>query len=139
MTTTPSSQSPVAASPKEQAARVSRTLLDRTISGVGSMAADRITVFADDLRRIGRTLADSDTTGASAGLADQAASAADGITRYLRSADSQRLFSDADELARRNPAVAASTAFLLGLSVARFLKTSSSFRPRDPQTGVDER
>ena len=59
-------------------------------------------------------------------LAEQGADMVDRVGAYFGQADGQRLLGDAEALARRNPLVAAGAAYVAGLSLSRFLKTSSS-------------
>jgi hypothetical protein len=55
---------------------------------------------------------------------DMVADRLDSAGRYLREQDASRMVSDAADLARRKPEWVLGGAFVLGLAVARFLKSS---------------
>ncbi len=58
--------------------------------------------------------------------ADQFAGQVDKVTAYLKDNDIEKLASDAEAFARRNPGLFIGGAFLLGIGIARFLKASGS-------------
>jgi hypothetical protein len=89
----------------------SKTFLQRQTDHLTTLAAGRVTAFADDRRLARGPFRQSDT-------------------EYLRNADSDRLALDAGDLARRNPLIAGGVALVAGVAVARFLKTSGSRNTR---------
>ena len=61
-------------------------------------------------------------------LAEQAADRGERLSAYLREADGQRMLTEAEDFARRQPLVIAAAGFAVGLGVARALKASSRTR-----------
>ena len=61
-----------------------------------------------------------------ADVVDQAAEKVGGVSSYLEDRDLGDLIQDAEEVARRNPAVVVGTLFVAGLVAARFVKASAS-------------
>lgn len=114
----------------ERALEQSRTFLDHQVDNMTTMLGARVGAIAEELRRVGEQLAENPTASPAAELADRAADYVDHAARYLRAADGERLLADAEALAARNPIVAAGAAFLIGLTVSRFFKTSSTSRRR---------
>ena len=58
----------------------------------------------------------------------QAADRLDSVGEYLRSSDPERILSDAEDFARRNPWAVAAGAAVVGFIASRFLKASSERR-----------
>lgn len=112
----------------EQAVQQSRTFLDRQAYALTSKLAERVTAVSGDLRAIGDQLTDSQSGIPTSQFAGQAADYTDRIAQYLRDANGERLLTDAEELAERNPILAAGVAVVAGLMAARFLKTSARSR-----------
>lgn len=112
----------------EQAVQQSRTFLDRQADALTSKLAERVTAVSGDLRAIGDQLTDSQSGIPTSQFAGQAADYTDRIAQYLRDANGERLLTDAEELAERNPILAAGVAVVAGLMAARFLKTSARSR-----------
>ncbi len=83
---------------------------------------------ADNIRKLGDNLTESDTPdGFSKVAAQYSGSAADKIeqaAQYFDRHDLHAMFQDAENFARRNPAVILGGAFALGFLAARFLKSS---------------
>jgi ElaB/YqjD/DUF883 family membrane-anchored ribosome-binding protein len=65
---------------------------------------------------------------APARITDQAAERLDSVGQYLRSSDPDRILSDAEDFARRNPWAVAAGAAVVGFIASRFLKASSERR-----------
>lgn len=119
-------EKPAGEAAAKQVLRQSRTFLDHQADRISSMLGERVGAIASELRSI--DLGTSETGRPVTGIANQAADVAERVAGYLHSADGQKLLVDAEALAARNPAMAAGTAFIVGLAVSRFLKTSSHAR-----------
>ena len=96
------------------------------------MLGDRVATVATDLRTTRTQLGQNELAGPASGLIDQAAGYADQVAAYLRETNGERLIADAEGFAERNPVMAAGLAVILGLSAARFFKTSASSRRQIP-------
>jgi hypothetical protein len=112
----------------EQAVQQSRTFLDRQADALTSMLAERVAALAGDLRTIRGQPTDSRLGIPTSQLAEQAAKYTERVAQYLRDADGERLMTDAEHLAERNPVLASGVAIMAGLTAARFLKTSARSR-----------
>lgn len=101
---------------KERAAAQLSTQKDKATDGLGSVA--------QFVRQGTQQLRDQqhDTL---AGYVEQAANQIDRFSQQLRTKDVSELVSDAQRLARRNPAVFIGSAFAVGVIGARFFKSSS--------------
>jgi ElaB/YqjD/DUF883 family membrane-anchored ribosome-binding protein len=88
---------------------------------VRSMAGDTRSV-AKELRRQGKD--------APARYAEQAADHADRMGQWLRDSDGDRILSDVEDFARRNPWAIAAGGLALGFTASRLLKASSGERYR---------
>lgn len=100
---------------------------------------DRIRGVATQLRGVGDTLRQEDPL--VAGLADRASDGVEGLARYLSSTTPQTFFRDAENLARRQPALFFGGAFLVGLAAGRFLKSSApagTYSPGSRGYGSDD-
>jgi hypothetical protein len=98
------------------------------IDNVTSVAGNRMARLARDVRSIERTLAENDAAAPAVGLVHQAADLLERASQYLKSADGGRLLDDAQQLARRNPRIAAGAALVLGFGLGRFVKASRAAR-----------
>jgi hypothetical protein len=101
---------------KQRAAEELSSQKDRAFEGIGSVA--------QAVRQSTHQLRDQqhDTL---AGYVEQAADQIDRFARQLREKDVSELLSDAQNLARRQPALFVGSAFALGLLGARFFKSST--------------
>lgn len=106
----------------------SKSFVNRQIEQRSSELGERIGEVAQDLRGVGDQLRRNGTMAPAASYVDQGAEAVERFGRYLRDADAEQLFADAEDLARRQPWLVASAAFAVGFGAARFLKTSSARR-----------
>jgi hypothetical protein len=86
--------------------------------------AQRIRRVATELRHVAETLQPSDELAAR--LAQRASGGIDKMAGYVSSADMRQLRNDTEHFARNRPAVFFGGAFLLGLAVGRFFKSSAS-------------
>lgn len=94
-------------------------------------AAEGLGSVAHAVTAVGQQLREQDR-GALAQYTDQFAEQLEGFSRYLREKDIDDLVDDAQQLARRQPALFLGGAFALGVLAARLLKTSS------PSSGMSE-
>lgn len=111
---------------KEQATSQLTSQKDRATDGLGSVASA--------VRQTTQTLRDQkhDTV---AGYVEQAADQIERLSERLKNKDVSELLDDAQQLARRQPALFVGGAFALGLVGARFLKSSSSRDDADYRSG----
>jgi len=111
----------VAGQAKEQA----RTQIDQRSTQVG----EQVTEHADSFRKVSETLREQGQD-KPAQLAEQAASRIEGLGSYLKDADSDRILSDVEDFARRQPMAVIAGGFALGFFASRFLKASQTERYR---------
>jgi hypothetical protein len=90
-----------------------------------SEATNEVQHFASALRRAGQNLRDDGSSTIGASLLTRAADQLESIGSSLNGKDLDAIISDVDRLARRNPAVFAGGAMLIGFAASRFLKSSS--------------
>jgi hypothetical protein len=109
-----------------QAASFTRTLVNRQADMAATLVGKRMHDVAGSLRRVATDLRSDAASTFAAQLADQGADAVDRAGDYLTAADGRRLVEDAGALTQRNPILAAGVAYLAGLSLSRFLKTSAT-------------
>jgi hypothetical protein len=98
-------------------------------------AGEQVATTAESLRSVAEELRNKGQS-SPAQMADQAADRAERLGGYLRDADSERLLSDLEDLARRQPWAVVAGGLVLGFAAARFLKASSSQRYQQRQSGV---
>ena len=113
---------------REQASTQLNTQKNKATDGLGSVA--------HAVRETTQRLRD-DNHGTVARYAEQAADQIDRFSQGLKNKDVGELMSDAQRLARRQPALFVGGAFTLGLLGARFLKSSSQASRHDYSTGRD--
>jgi ElaB/YqjD/DUF883 family membrane-anchored ribosome-binding protein len=104
-----------------------------------TQAGEQVATTADDLRSVGEQLR-SQGKDTPAKLAEQAAERTERLGSYLRDSDSDRILSDVEDFARRQPWAVVAGGVALGFAASRFLKASSSDRYRSsqsPQPAVD--
>ena len=92
-----------------------------------TQAGEQVSTTATDLRSVGEELRKQgkDTP---ARLADQAAERTEKLGSYLTESDSDRILSDVEDFARRQPWAVVAGGLVLGFAASRFLKASSSER-----------
>ena len=95
-------------------------------------AGEQVTAVAEALRKAADDL-ESDGKEAPARMARQAAERLQGVGGYLSVSDGQRILSDLESFARRQPWLVTAAGALVGIAAARFLKAS---RP-SPSTTVN--
>jgi hypothetical protein len=106
---------------KEKASAQINTQKDRATDGIGNVV--------DAVRNATRQLREQNH-GTLADYIERSASQLERLSTGLRNKDVAELFRDAQNLARRQPAVFVGSAFTLGLLSARFLKSSSPMNER---------
>lgn len=85
-------------------------------------AAQRFRRVASHLHHVGDTLRSDDRMASE--LAERASRGIEGVASYVASTDVRGLVRDTEQLARRQPALFFGGAFMLGLALGRFLKSS---------------
>lgn len=108
---------------KQQASGKVREQVDQR----STQAGEQVTTTAKDLRSVGEELRKQgkDTP---AKLADQAAERTEKVGSYLTEADADRILSDVEDFARKQPWAVVAGGLVLGFAASRFLKASSSER-----------
>lgn len=89
-----------------------------------SRAADNLHGMADGFRQMSEQMREKDQNYLSQYI-DRAADQIERVSEYMRESDINDLIDDAQQLARRQPAIFVGGAFALGFLMARFLKSSS--------------
>ena len=94
-----------------------------------TQAGQQVNTVADDVRSVAQELR---TQGKDkpARYAEQAAEKVQSAGQWLESSDGDKLLTDVEDFARRNPWAVAAGGLVLGLAASRFLKASSSERYR---------
>jgi hypothetical protein len=138
----PPAEAPVrslTADAKDEASRLASEARQRVGSYVDQRktgAADRVSRLAGALLQAAHALdEDQEPLGR---YAVSAAGRVDGFARYIREADFERLAGDAEAFARRHPAVFIGGAFMAGLVLARFLKSTERRPVQLPVEMYDE-
>jgi gas vesicle protein len=116
----------------QQAADQAKSRAAQEIDQRSTQAGDQVATTAEDLRSVAEQLR-SQGKDTPAKLAEQAADRAERVGGYLRDADSDRLLSDLEDMARRQPWAVVAGGIALGFAAARFLKASSSQRYQQRQ------
>lgn len=109
----------VASQAQDQAKSAVNTRKDQAVEQLGSVA-QAIRTTSTELRN-----QNSDTV---AQYADQVADRVDRISGYLQERDVDQLLEDAENMARRQPELFLGGAFIVGLLVGRFIKSSGERR-----------
>ena len=111
----------------QEAADQAKSQVREQVDQRSSQWGDQIKSTANDLRSVAEELRNRDKEPA-AKLADQAASRVESVGQYLSESDADRLLSDVEDFARRQPWVVVAVGAGLGLVASRFLKASSRQR-----------
>ncbi len=114
---------------KNQARGVIMDQIDRRTTDVGNTVGEHVT----NLRSMSDNLRDQGQT-ATANLVRLAADRLDGLSNYLTQNDGDRIVSDLESAARKQPMVTAAVGFMGGLLAARLLKASATERYRSAST-----
>jgi hypothetical protein len=119
-----------ARSAKEKAGdRITQVIDDRS-----TRSGEEIIKMAESLRQTGASMRVQGPD-SPAKVADQAADRVQALGLYLRDNDGNRILSDVEDFARRQPLIIAAGAFALGVAGARFLKASAA-RRQDYSSGT---
>jgi hypothetical protein len=86
-------------------------------------AAQGLSAVSSSMRQMGDNLRQNDQASGYAQYVHQAADQVDRFSGYLQNREPQQIMSDAENWARRNPALVLGGAFALGLLASRFLKS----------------
>ncbi len=104
-----------------------RNVLRGQVEERSSQAGQQVHSTAQDLRTIADQLRQQGQE-TPAKIAEQVAERGERVAGYLRTSDADRLLSDVEEVARRNPWAVIAGGVFLGFAASRFLKSSSSLR-----------
>lgn len=110
---------------RRQASATVRTQVDER----STMAGERVTGAAADLRHVAQVLRQDDRA-QPAQVAERAAERAERLGGYLKESDAERILGDVEDLARRNPGVVMLGGLALGFAASRILRASSADRHR---------
>jgi len=86
-------------------------------------AAQGLSTVSSSMRQMGANLRQNEQTSGYASYVNQAADQVDRFSGYLQNHEPRQIMSDAEDWARRNPALVLGGAFALGLLASRFLKS----------------
>ena len=86
-------------------------------------AAQGLSAVSSSMRQMGDNLRQNDQTSGYAQYVDQAAQQVERFSGYLQQHDARDIMTDAEDWARRNPALVLGGAFAWGLLASRFLKS----------------
>jgi hypothetical protein len=123
--TTPTGQ--VADQVKQSASQMTEQAKQTATSQIAArkdQAAQGLSVVSSSMRQMGDNLRQNEQTSSYAQYVDQAAEQVDQFSGYLQHHEPRQIMSDAESLARRNPALVLGGAFALGLLASRFLKSA---------------
>jgi hypothetical protein len=110
---------------KQQAGSKLREQVDQR----STQAGEQVATTAGDLRSVSEQLR-SQGKDTPARLAEQAAERTERVGGYLRDSDSDKILSDVEDFARRQPLAVVAGGLVLGFAASRFLKASSGERYR---------
>jgi hypothetical protein len=120
----------VAGQAKEQAANVAgqakeqaRTQIDQR----STQAGEQVATQAESFRKVSETLREQGQD-KPAQLAEQAADRIEGLGSYLKDADADKILSDVEDYARKQPVAVIAGGLALGFFASRFLKASQTER-----------
>jgi hypothetical protein len=97
-------------------------------------AAQGLSAVSSSMRQMGDNLRQNDQTSGYAQYVHQAAEQVDRFSGYLQQHDARDIMADAEDWARRNPALVLGGAFALGLLASRFLKSGMGGQNRAART-----
>jgi gas vesicle protein len=94
-----------------------------------TQAGEQVSTTASDIRNVGEQLREQGKDGP-AKLAEQAADRAERVGSYLTESSADRILSDVEDFARKQPWAVVAGGLALGFAGSRFLKASSTQRYR---------
>ena len=118
----------------QQAAGEAKGRLREQVDQRSTQAGEQVSTTASDIRSVGEQLREQGKDGP-AKLADQAAERAESLGSYLTDSDADRILSDVEDFARKQPWAVALGGLALGFAASRFLKASSTQRYQSRQSG----
>ncbi len=115
---------------KQQAGSKVREQVDQR----SKQAGEQVSTTASDLRTVGEQLREQGKE-TPAKLADQAAERTEQLGSYLTESDADKILSDVEDFARKQPWAVVAGGLVLGFAASRFLKASSSQRYSQRSSG----
>jgi ElaB/YqjD/DUF883 family membrane-anchored ribosome-binding protein len=111
----------------QEAAGQARGRLREQVDQRTTQASEQVSTTARDIRSVAEELRKQEKEGP-ARVAEQAADRVERVGSYLGEADADRLLTDVEDFARRQPWAMAAAGLAVGFLASRFLKASSSQR-----------
>ena len=111
----------------QQATEQARGRVQQELDTRSTKVGEQIGSTADDLRTVGKELRNQGQE-TPAKVAEQVAERAERVAGYLRDADGNKILSDVEGFARRQPWAVVAGGLLAGFAASRFLEASSSER-----------
>jgi hypothetical protein len=111
--------------PVEQFLQASRMLVNRQTNRLTKQLAVRVDPLSDRLRATSDAARSNDAEPLAA-FVDRGAAYLEGVATYLEAADGERLIADLEARTRENPILVGALAFVAGMLVCRFLRSSRS-------------
>ena len=111
---------------KQSASEVTEQAKETATSQIAmrkDQTAQGLSAVSSSMRQMGDTLRQNEQTSDYAQYVNQAADQVDRFSGYLQNRDPREIMCDAENWARRNPALVLGGAFALGLLASRFLKS----------------
>lgn len=115
----------------QEAAGQARDRVREQIDQRSSQAGDQVRTHASNLRSVGDSLREQGQD-QPAKLADQAAERLESAGGWLADSDADRILSDVEDFARKNPWAVMAGGLALGFAASRMLKASSTERYKNP-------
>ena len=119
----------------QQAAGQAKGRARQEIDQRSTQAGEQVKTTASDVRSVGEQLREQGKE-QPAKIAEQAADRIERVGGYLQDSDADRILSDVEDFARRQPWAVVAGGFVLGMAAARFMKASSSQRYQQRQSSV---
>jgi gas vesicle protein len=119
----------------QEAAGQAKSRAREQIDQRSTQAGEQVSTTAGDIRSVSETLREQGKD-QPARIADQAADRIEQVGSYLQESDADRILSDVEDFARRQPWAVVAGGFVLGMAAARFMKASSSQRYQQRQSSL---
>ena len=119
----------------QEAAGQAKSRARQEIDQRSTQAGEQVSTTADDIRSVSQQLREQGKD-QPAKMADQAADRIERVGGYLKDSDADRILSDVEDFARRQPWAVVAGGFVLGMAAARFMKASSSQRYQQRQSSL---
>jgi hypothetical protein len=113
----------------QQAAGQAKEQVRNQVDTRSTQAGEQVSQQASDIRTVAEQLREQGKEGP-AKVADQAAERIEKVGSYLQQSDADRILSDVEDFARRQPVAVIAGGIALGLVASRFLKASQTDRYR---------